>query len=510
MKKSRRLLSLVAAVVAACVVAACSESTSEPDTSRPGPGPGPDGPGGSGGPGGPGGPGSPGGSGGSGGSGGPTTVTLANGAVTLTIPEGALPANVTIGATSTSGPESPRTIAGTVYRLSPEGTHLGAPAQLSIRYQPSAVPRGVPQSALALFRVEGGAWTELTSSVTDQTNRRVTSSITDLGVFGILRPGAARIELTPSSSILIIGRARQFAATPLTSLGDTLSGVPVSWFSADTFVAKVDSKGIVTGVAFGTTTITASADSQTATSAVNVVPWGYDDMVAAFDSTPGILARFGREPGGRQIQPSGQLTSCVPAYTVLDTLENAIRFDWPAFAAYANPPCGISAAVIYIGRVFNPPLSTAEGLWLRAVFKYDTNWNIIEPPLPSGIKKFLGNASAFGLQLTGAVGNGHLHWLGTGVGPAAGGITPACSVPFPEGRKVVLVMGTDANGNAELWLDGQLMCSGTFSGTIIDLLRLGGQINCQSDPCLASGPPENPWSEYWYEFYLSRTRPPTN
>lgn len=69
--------------------------------------------------------------------------------------------------------------------------------------------------------------------------------------------GISTITLSPTSSTIAIGATQQFTATAKNASGTTVSGVTYTWKSSDTNVATVDANGLATGVAAGTTEISA-------------------------------------------------------------------------------------------------------------------------------------------------------------------------------------------------------------------------------------------------------------
>ncbi len=66
------------------------------------------------------------------------------------------------------------------------------------------------------------------------------------------------IEISPGSSKLSPSKSQQFMATSMDSNGNVIAGAPLNWKSTKPTVATVDSSGLVTAKADGTTTITAS------------------------------------------------------------------------------------------------------------------------------------------------------------------------------------------------------------------------------------------------------------
>src|SRR5207245_9591617 len=66
------------------------------------------------------------------------------------------------------------------------------------------------------------------------------------------------------------GPTLQLTATPKDANGNPLSGRAITWSSNNTAVARVNSSGLVTGVAAGSATITATSEGKSGTSAVTV------------------------------------------------------------------------------------------------------------------------------------------------------------------------------------------------------------------------------------------------
>lgn len=92
----------------------------------------------------------------------------------------------------------------------------------------------------------------------------------------------ASIALTPSTATVSIGATTPFQATPKDASGKTMTGVTVFWNSEHTDIATVNSSGVVTGVALGSTRIAASAGGASATATVTVT----DQPVASVTVTP--------------------------------------------------------------------------------------------------------------------------------------------------------------------------------------------------------------------------------
>ena len=80
-----------------------------------------------------------------------------------------------------------------------------------------------------------------------------------------LDPPSLYIEAPP------LGDTTRLAAAVISAEGDTVHDAAVTWSSADTAIATVDSTGLVTSVDYGNTQITATSGSLTATAEVEIV-----------------------------------------------------------------------------------------------------------------------------------------------------------------------------------------------------------------------------------------------
>src|SRR5206468_11762721 len=75
-------------------------------------------------------------------------------------------------------------------------------------------------------------------------------------LLGLLSPDAS-VAVAPATASVPVGQTVQFSATPRDSIGNALIARVVTWASSAPTVATVDINGTVTGVATGTSTITA-------------------------------------------------------------------------------------------------------------------------------------------------------------------------------------------------------------------------------------------------------------
>jgi uncharacterized protein YjdB len=88
--------------------------------------------------------------------------------------------------------------------------------------------------------------------------------------FSIAQGAVASVTVTPSPITMVAGQSTQLAAAARDASGSVISGKSIVWSSSNTAVAGVTSQGVVTGVGAGSTTITATIDGVSGTSAVTV------------------------------------------------------------------------------------------------------------------------------------------------------------------------------------------------------------------------------------------------
>jgi len=110
----------------------------------------------------------------------------------------------------------------------------------------------------------------------------------------------ASVAVTPVGSQIVVGQTTQLNAEPRDASGNTLSGRAVSWTSSAPNVASVSSTGLVTAVAPGQATITATSEAAAGTSTIGVSPKPVSSVIIS----PGQ----GSVTAGQQLQLSAQVT----------------------------------------------------------------------------------------------------------------------------------------------------------------------------------------------------------
>ncbi|HEY6829916.1 MAG TPA: Ig-like domain-containing protein, partial [Gemmatimonadaceae bacterium] len=80
----------------------------------------------------------------------------------------------------------------------------------------------------------------------------------------------ASVTVSPASASVVQGQTQGLTATLKDAAGNVLTGRTITWTTSAASVATVSSSGVVTGVAAGGATITATSEGKTGTSAITV------------------------------------------------------------------------------------------------------------------------------------------------------------------------------------------------------------------------------------------------
>jgi hypothetical protein len=113
------------------------------------------------------------------------TLSLANGAVRLSVPAGALSGSVAIEARQASaGPLDPWVVGGSAYEISPSSTTFSTAATLTIRYQAGLRPSGTSAQDLRIHRLVGGRW-EPIPGTNDPNLSEAAAPITAAGLYSV-------------------------------------------------------------------------------------------------------------------------------------------------------------------------------------------------------------------------------------------------------------------------------------------------------------------------------------
>ena len=111
-------------------------------------------------------------------------------------------------------------------------------------------------------------------------------NVSGSAVVTVMQP-VASVEVSPSADTIGLGSTLQLAAEGFDENGDAVESVQFSWESSDIAIATVDASGLVTGVAVGAATITASAGSGQGTAEITVMDLERAALVALYEATDG-------------------------------------------------------------------------------------------------------------------------------------------------------------------------------------------------------------------------------
>ena len=86
----------------------------------------------------------------------------------------------------------------------------------------------------------------------------------------VSRVPVAKIVIAPSHPTVVVGQETQLSATPQDSAGNALTGVAITWSSADPTTATIDQTGTASGKKAGAVTITATSGSVSTSTSLTV------------------------------------------------------------------------------------------------------------------------------------------------------------------------------------------------------------------------------------------------
>jgi len=103
----------------------------------------------------------------------------------------------------------------------------------------------------------------------------------------------ASVTVTPPSANINVGQTATLTAQTLDGTGGVLTGRAVTWSSNNTGIATVSQSGVVTGVAPGNATITATSEGKSGTAAITVSPIPVATVTVAPTTLPLIVGQTG-------------------------------------------------------------------------------------------------------------------------------------------------------------------------------------------------------------------------
>src|SRR2546426_2526492 len=150
---------------------------------------------------------------------------------------------------------------------------------------------------------------------------------TDNATVTVTAVPVASVVVTPAVASVPVGGAVQLSATTKDSVGNVLTGRQVTWASSNSAVAATSGSGLVTAVAAGVATITATSEGKSgiATVTVTVVP------VASVAVTPAVASL----PVGGTVQLSA---------TTKDSVGNVLTGRAVTWASSNTPAAAVSGS----------------------------------------------------------------------------------------------------------------------------------------------------------------------
>lgn len=170
----------------------------------------------------------------------------------------------------------------------------GPPAVATVEVTPTALNLAAGQTSQLTVTVRAADGNALTGrTVTWATGDAAIATVGESGIVTAVAPGqvqvtatsegktgaaavtvsevpVATVEVTPSPASVAVGQTGQLVAVPKSAANAELLGRPVTWTTADAAVATVSQSGVVTGVAVGEVTITATSEGRSGTSQLTV------------------------------------------------------------------------------------------------------------------------------------------------------------------------------------------------------------------------------------------------
>ena len=98
------------------------------------------------------------------------------------------------------------------------------------------------------------------------------AGVTGRAELSVVAPAPTSVAVTPDTvALTALGQTARLAAEVRDQNGRVIEGIPVSWTSADSLVAAVDSAGLVTAIGGGATTVAATAGEVSGAAVVTVM-----------------------------------------------------------------------------------------------------------------------------------------------------------------------------------------------------------------------------------------------
>ncbi len=306
----------------------------------------------------------------------------------------------------------------------------------------------------------------------------------------VIRMPVASVTVTPATPTVLLGQTLSLGATPKDANGNVLNGRVVTWASDNTAVATVSSTGLVTGVAQGQATITATSETKSGTAAVSAVSLTLAQLSAGGVHTCGVTTSGAAFCWGSN--SSGQLggsaaSQCetdyygsgVPCSTTAVAVAGGLTF--AAVSARTSHTCGLTTGgAAYCwgdnvqGQLGNgsttssgTPVPVAGGLMFGAVSAGDG--------FTCGLTAS-GAAYCWGYNGVGELGNGT---VSTGDSHACGLTSSGAVYCWGANRSAQLGDGTATNRTSPVLVAGGLTFTTVSAGLVHTCgLATGGAAYC--------------------------------
>ncbi|HZJ01695.1 MAG TPA: SGNH/GDSL hydrolase family protein, partial [Gemmatimonadaceae bacterium] len=241
-----------------------------------------------------------------------TTFSTQGGAVSVTAPAGAVTqtSSVTVGPAA-NAPANVRLLPGTAFDFGPASLTFAQPVTITIKYDPSNVAAGSPESGLQLYEAVAGKWTVVAGSTVNLTAKTVSGAVSHLGTYSVMmQPKVETVTISGDQPAIPVVTTRQLTATLKDNEGTTLTR-PVAWSSSDPTILSVDaSSGLATAKVPGSVTITAASEGKSGTATVTVIPGPPSKIVV--------------NAGNNQSVAAGAVVPVAPSVKVTDAGDNPI------------------------------------------------------------------------------------------------------------------------------------------------------------------------------------------
>jgi uncharacterized protein YjdB len=178
----------------------------------------------------------------------------------------------------------------------------------------------------------------------------------------------ATVTVNPPSASVVTGATQQLTAAPMDAGGNTLTGRAVTWTSDAASVATVNASGLVTAVAPGTATISATSEGKSGTSAITVTPVPVATVTVSPSSASVVVANtqqltaVTKDAGGATLTARTVTWSSDNAAATVDAngLVKAVSVGSATISATSEGKTGTSAITVTVVPVATVTVSPAS------------------------------------------------------------------------------------------------------------------------------------------------------